>query len=103
MGSEGKSKQEQLESMMGAPVDNVPAEAYDDSKGSADVEERKVLNKYVCTYPTVQNVVFEPTAISPSFISRSTLMVILRTSLNLRHTAPYHDIAALHSKGTLTK
>ena len=55
---DGMSKQEQLESLIGAPVDNVPEEAYDDSKGSADVEERKVLNRYTdrkteaCTLPT---------------------------------------------------
>eukprot|EP00729_Bicosta_minor_P006976 gene6976-5684_t len=39
------SKQEQLESLFGAPMadNSVPDEAYDASKGSADVEERKVL------------------------------------------------------------
>lgn len=42
------SKQEQLESLFGAPMadNSVPDEAYDASKGSADVEERKVLGRY---------------------------------------------------------
>jgi plastocyanin len=54
----GMSKQQQLEDLFGAPVDgHVPEEAFDAAQGSADVDERRVLNRYTdhitewCTLP----------------------------------------------------